>query len=211
LAFFFFFFLATVADDFLAFFLLFFETAELTTCVIFPGPGASAEEGRRMAFLVTLAGATLAVKGLGVIAAEPAEDPELPVALVATAEKVYATPLVRPVIVQEPAAPVTVHVFPPGEAVTRYEDGVSPGPGPTVTVADPSPPTAVGAGGVPGGELARAGLTALEAPDEPDVPPALVAVVVNVYGVPLARPVIVHEPDAPVTVHVLPPGLAVTV
>jgi hypothetical protein len=50
-----------------------------------------------------------------------------------------------------------------------------------------------------------------DAGDAVDVPPAFVAVAVKVYGVPFVRPVTVHEPDAPVTVHVAPPGLAVIV
>ena len=86
-----------------------------------------------------------------------------------------------------------------------------PLPALTVIVAEPSPATAVGAGGVPGAAVAGAGLTEPEAVEPPDVPPALVAVAENVYAVPLVRPVTVHEPDAPVTVHVRPPGDAVTV
>ena len=35
------------------------------------------------------------------------------------------------------------------------------------------------------------------------------AMVVNVYAVPAVKPVIVHEPDTPVTVHFAPPGVAV--
>ena len=76
-----------------------------------------------------------------------------------------------------------------------------------MTVAEPSPATAVGAGGVPG---TATGLTELDAPEEPDVPAALVAVAENVYGVPVVRPVTVHEPAAPVTVQVRPPGVEVT-
>jgi hypothetical protein len=68
--------------------------------------------------LVITAGATFALNGLGVTAADPPEDPELPAALVAVAENVYAVPLLRPVIVHDPAAPVTVQVLPPGDAVT---------------------------------------------------------------------------------------------
>ena len=56
----------------------------------------------------------------------------------------------RPLIVHEPDAPETVQVFPPGDAVTVYADGVPPLPALTVIVAEPSPATAVGAGGVPG-------------------------------------------------------------
>lgn len=42
------------------------------------------------------------------------------------------------------------------------------------------------------------------------VPPALFATAVNVYDWPGVRPEIVHEPLAPVTVQVNPPGDAVT-
>ena len=49
---------------------------------------------------------------------DAAEPLDVPPALAAVAEKVYAVPLLRPVIVHEPAAPVTVQVFPPGDAVT---------------------------------------------------------------------------------------------
>jgi hypothetical protein len=55
---------------------------------------------------------------VGLTELDAAEPLEVPVALVAVAENVYAEPLVRPVTVHEPAAPVTVQVFPPGDAVT---------------------------------------------------------------------------------------------
>ena len=51
---------------------------------------------------------------------------------------------------QEPAAPVTTQVFPPGDAVTVYDVGVPPLPALTVIVAEPSPATADGVGGAPG-------------------------------------------------------------
>ena len=54
----------------------------------------------------------------GLIEPDAPEPDDVPTALVATEEKVYVTPFVRPVIVHEPAAPVTVQVFPPGDAVT---------------------------------------------------------------------------------------------
>jgi hypothetical protein len=43
------------------------------------------------------------------------------------------------------------------------------------------------------------------------VPAPFVAVDVKVYDVPFVRPVTVHEPDAPVTVHCALPGFEVTV
>lgn len=68
--------------------------------------------------------------------------------LIATVVNVYAVPAVKPVMVQEPEAPVTVHVAPPGIAVTTYDVGVRPlVGGATVIVALPLPATTVG---VPG-------------------------------------------------------------
>ena len=43
-----------------------------------------------------------------------------------------------------------------------------------------------------------------------ELSPDLIATVVNVYAVPAVSPLMVHEPDAPVTVQVAPPGVAVT-
>jgi len=115
--------------------------------------------------------------------------------------------LVRPVTVHEVAGLVTVQVRPPGVEVTVYEAGAPPVPAATVTVAEPSPATAVGAGGVPGAAI---GLTEPDAAEAPDVPAAFVAVAENVYGVPVVRPVTVHEVEGLVTVHVRPPGVEVT-
>lgn len=65
--------------------------------------------------------------------------------LMATVENVYAVPAVKPVMVHEPDAPVTVHVAPPGDAVTTYEVGVRPLVGAvTVISALSSPATTVG-------------------------------------------------------------------
>ena len=86
-----------------------------------------------------------------------------------------------------------------------------PLPALTVIVAEPSPATAVGAGGVPGALAAGAGLTEPDAADEPDVPAAFVAVAENVYAVPFVRPVTVHEVAGLVTVQVRLPGVEVTV
>ena len=41
-------------------------------------------------------------------------------------------------------------------------------------------------------------------------PVLTLAIVVNVYAVPAVSPVMVHDPEAPVTVHFAPPGVAVT-
>jgi hypothetical protein len=76
---------------------------------------------------------------------------ELPEAFVATVVNVYAVPAVKPLMVQEPEAPVTVHVRPPGDAVTVYDVGASPDVGAlTVIVALSSPATTVAVPGTPG-------------------------------------------------------------
>ena len=71
----------------------------------------------------------------------------------AVALNVYDVPLVRPVTVQSPDEPVTVHVKDPGVEVTKNDSGV-PVPAATVTTADATPATAVGAGGAPRGTVA---------------------------------------------------------
>jgi hypothetical protein len=126
--------------------------------------------------------------------------------LVAVELKVYVSPLVSPLTVHEPEAPVTVQVWEPlaavvvSVAVTRYEAGAPPVVGGlTVTVAWPGPATALGATGAPGGTW---GVTGAEGPEEAEVPPALVAVELKVYVSPLVSPLTVHEPEAPVTVQV---------
>ena len=54
------------------------------------------------------------------VATTDATDPlDVPAAFVAVDEKVYAVSLTRPVIKHEDAGAVTVHVAPPGDAVTR--------------------------------------------------------------------------------------------
>jgi hypothetical protein len=76
---------------------------------------------------------------------------DVPAVFVAVVVNVYAVPFVNPVTVQDPLAPVTVQVAPPGDAVTVYEVGVPPEVGAlTVTVACALPATAVGVPGVPG-------------------------------------------------------------
>ena len=75
-----------------------------------------------------------------------------------------------------------------------------------LTVASPLPATADTPVGAPGTVL---GVTAVEALDAADVPAAFVAVTVNVYAVPFARPVTTIGLLAPVAV--MPPGLDVTV
>lgn len=77
-----------------------------------------------------------------------------------------------------------------------------------VTVADVvDVTTAIGAPGTAG---VASGVTELEGPEDPDVPPALVAVDVKVYAVPFVRPVTRHDVEGDVTVQVPPAGTEVT-
>ena len=144
----------------------------------------------------------------GVTALDDADDPDVPPAFDAVALNVYDVPYVKPVTVQSPDEPTTVHVREPGVEVTRYEVGVPPEPAATVTTADASLISAVGAGGVPG--TAGCGVTESDAAEAAEVPPPFVAVALNVYDVPLVKPVTVQLPEAPVTVHVKDPGVEVT-
>jgi hypothetical protein len=66
--------------------------------------------------------------------------------------------------------------------------------GGVVTTGDAPPP-----GDPP---LGAVGVTEVDAVEADEVPAPLVAVAVNVYALPAVSPVIVHEPDAPVTVQV---------
>ena len=77
-----------------------------------------------------------------------------------------------------------------------------------VTVACALPPVAVPMVGAPG---TVAGVTLLEAADAGPAPTAFVAVTVNVYAVPLARPVTVMEVQGAVQEAVMPPGEDVAV
>jgi hypothetical protein len=54
----------------------------------------------------------------GVTLKEDVDALDVPVPLDAVEENVYAVPFVNPFTVQEPLAPVTVQVAPPGDAVT---------------------------------------------------------------------------------------------
>ena len=110
----------------------------------------------------------------------------------------------------DPEAPVTVHFAPPGVAVTSYEVGVRPPVGAvTVIVALSSPATTVGTPGVFGFVFARTVVDA-DGALAAELYVDLLAMVVNVYAVPAVRPVIVHDPASPSTVHFAPPGDAVT-
>jgi hypothetical protein len=78
-----------------------------------------------------------------------------------------------------------------------------------VIVALSSPAATVGTPGVFGAVFAS---TVVEAEAKPagELPDAVFATVVNVYATPAVRPVMVHDPDGPSTVHVLPSGDEVT-
>ena len=163
--------------------------------------GAGVEGGVGVGVVVELA--------TGVTAADGADAAEVPPAFVAVTVNVYAVPLVRPDTTHEPDAPVIVHVAPPGDAVMVCDAaGHRSKASATVTRTDPSPATPVGAAGTLGRGI---GVTTADGADAAEVPPALVAVTVNVYAVPFVRPDTTHEPNAPPIVQVAPPGDAVTV
>src|ERR1035437_3034199 len=105
---------------------------------------------------------------------------------------------------------IVLKLAPPGDAVTVYPVIAEP-PLLTGAVHDTTawafPGVAVTAIGAPGTVL---GVTAALALDAGEVPAALAAVTVNVYAVPLVRPVTVAV-VAPVVLTVAPSGEAVTV
>ena len=87
-------------------------------------------------------------------------------------------PLVRSDTVHEPDAPTIVHVAPPGDAVTVCDVAAVPVCASAIdTLTDASPTTTLGAAGASGGAI---GVTAADGADAADVPPALLAVAVNV-------------------------------
>jgi hypothetical protein len=102
-------------------------------------------------FPATAVGAFGIAGAPGLTEADADDALEVPLPFVAVAVKVYALPSVSPDTAQDVAGGVTVHVAPPGAAVTVYEVGVPPLPADTVTVAWPLPATTVGVPGVPGG------------------------------------------------------------
>ena len=60
-------------------------------------------------------------------------------------------------------------------------------------------------------DVGAVGVTAADAAEAAEVPAEFVAAAVNVYAVPGASPVTVHDVAPAATAHVPPPGLAVTV
>ncbi len=142
-----------------------------------------------------------AIVAVGVTEAEAEDAEDVPTPLVAVAVNVYAVPDVSPATTHDDAGTITVHeptdALLGSHAVTVYELAVPPGPAGTVTVTDPGPDTTVGVPGIPG----AAKFTELEAVDADDVPPTLLAVVVNVYDVPSVNPVTSHDVNGATTVH----------
>jgi hypothetical protein len=133
----------------------------------------------------------------GVTELEAVEDALVPTAFVAVTVKVYAVPLVRPIIVIGEVPPVAVK--PPVFEETVYEVIGEPPlftGGVNEMVACPFPATAVTPVGAPG---VVAGVTGAVALDGVLVPFAFVAVTVNVYVVPFVRPVRVSGEPLPVT------------
>ena len=174
-----------------------------------PEPAATVTTADASLISAVGAGGVPGIAGCGVTESDAAEAAEVPPPFVAVALNVYDVPLVKPVTVQLPEAPVTVHVKDPGVEVTRYDAGVPPVPAATVTTAEETPASAVGVRGVPG--TIGCGVTAFDATEAADVPPPFVAVALNVYDVPFVKPDTVQLPDEPVTVQVAEPGVEVTV
>lgn len=120
------------------------------------------------------------------------------------------------VIVTEPVQPVDWKAYSPYGMVTPAGAGLDNPEKPLVAASVQAGPTperfAVAAPAMPGGvpvTVSRRGVTALDAADGAPVPTAFFAFTVNVYVVPLVRPVKVTGEAVPVAVA--PPGLAVTV
>jgi hypothetical protein len=115
---------------------------------------------------------------IGVTDADAADAADVPPALLAVAANVYAVPFVRPDTTHDPDAPVIVHDAPPGDASTVCDvAGHASSASATVTLTDPSPMATLGAAGTLGTGI---GVTDPDAADAADVPPAFVAVAVNV-------------------------------
>ncbi len=147
------------------------------------------------AVAVPIVGASGTVEGVTEL--DTADAVLVPTAFVAVTVKVYVVPFVRPVMVIGDDPPEAV--CPPLD-VTVY-DVIAEPPlltgAENVTTASPFPAVAVpivGASGV------VAGTTALDTAEAVLVPTAFVAVTVNVYVVPLVRPVTVIGEDPPVAV-----------
>ena len=144
---------------------------------------------------VTREGASGAADGTALL--DGSEELPVPAGFVAVTVNVYDVPFVRPSTVQL-RAPLVVQVFEPGEDVTVYPVTDAP-PFSTGAVQDTTDETfavdvAETAVGAPG---TVAGTAAAEAVEAAEVPEAFVAVTLNVYEVPLVRPVTEHGFDKP--------------
>ena len=149
-----------------------------------------------------------------VTGADGEDGVEVPAAFVAVTMNVYGVPAVSPatVIVPDPVwdtAPVKEPVSEVAVYLVIAEPPLDAGAvNATVALDDPAAVTApmVGAPGT------VSGVTGADAADAAEVRPPFVAVAVNVYAVPLVRPVTSQDPDSPVTVHAPPltAGEAVT-
>jgi len=148
-----------------------------------------------------------AIFGSGITELEAVEAVEVPMVLVAVTVNVYEVPFVSPDTTIGLCDPVAV--APPGDAVTVYEEIGEPfAPAPeNAIVACASPGVAVT---VVGADGSPAGITADDAVDASEFPTELTATTENVYEVPFVSPVTLHVVFGAVAVHVLLPGLEVT-
>jgi len=106
-----------------------------------PGIAAGQKPSVNASVSESVAGSTShdAVLPSAVIAAEGGLAPEsLCPSLFAIEVNVYGVPAVRSVMMHDPDAPVTVHVLPSGDEVTRYDLGVSPPVGAVTVIVTPS-------------------------------------------------------------------------
>ena len=117
-----------------------------------------------------------------------------------------------PVTVQDVAGGLTKHVMSPGMLTASYsmmgDVPVSVG-AVHETTACALPAVAETAVGVPG-VLGANGTTALLAAEAGPAPASLEALTVNVYDVPFASPVTVHDVAGAITTHVFDAGELVT-
>lgn len=151
-------------------------------------------------------------KPAGVTVFDAADAKLWPALLSAVTAKVYAVPLVRPGTTMGEAPPdavmpsgleVTVKLLIAGQ-VGRVQTG-----GVKVIDACALPAVAVPIAGAGGAAAVGSGVTLFEIEEGGPVPATLLAVTVNVYGVPLVRPVMTIGDPAPVAV--IPSGMEVTV
>ena len=145
----------------------------------------------------------------GVTELELPEGVDAPAALIATTVNEYEEPLLSPETVQLVDPTGTLHVAPPGEAVTVYpviaEPPLSDG-GVKETRALPLPSVADTNVGDPG---TVAGVAVTVAVDDSESPTPLVAITRKVYSTPFVRPsTVIGEL---LLVPVKPPGSAITV